>query len=283
MGQRAPSIRPDRRRRRVRVLVLRPAALPLERLRRPRPVRARGLPGQGPVQRGDPARRRVRRAHLQRLRRQVKKIELEDEGDNRDLAVADDRDRRPLRADSRGHAGDAATEDAAGRDLRGADPGVPGRPERWRRTARCRRPRWPSRSSSTRSSAPSTRAPRPRSRPGCSRRAIATDRPRRRPLGRDRQPRAVRRGRQPPAPRARHPGRGACPQFVKNTGVVFGALSERQGQLRGLIQNSGTVFATTARRNRRPRGDLHRAAHLPRRVARDAEPARGRSRARPTR
>ena len=38
-------------------------------------------------------------------------------------------------------------------------------------------------------------------------------------------------------------------QFVKNTGVVFGALSERQGQLRGLIQNSSTVFATTARRN----------------------------------
>ncbi len=41
----------------------------------------------------------------------------------------------------------------------------------------------------------------------------------------------------------------AVQQFVKNTGVVFGALSERQGQLRGLIQNSSTVFATTARRN----------------------------------
>ncbi len=41
----------------------------------------------------------------------------------------------------------------------------------------------------------------------------------------------------------------AVQQFVKNTGVVFGALSERQGQLRGLIANSGTVFATTAQRN----------------------------------
>jgi phospholipid/cholesterol/gamma-HCH transport system substrate-binding protein len=41
----------------------------------------------------------------------------------------------------------------------------------------------------------------------------------------------------------------AVQQFIKNTGVVFGALSERQGQLRGLVQNSGTVFATTARRN----------------------------------
>ena len=41
----------------------------------------------------------------------------------------------------------------------------------------------------------------------------------------------------------------AVQQFIKNTGVVFGALSERRGQLRGLIQNSSTVFATTARRN----------------------------------
>ncbi|MCE3266710.1 MAG: virulence factor Mce family protein [Solirubrobacterales bacterium] len=38
-------------------------------------------------------------------------------------------------------------------------------------------------------------------------------------------------------------------QFVRNTGVVFGALSERQGQLRGLIENSGAVFRTTAQRN----------------------------------
>ena len=41
----------------------------------------------------------------------------------------------------------------------------------------------------------------------------------------------------------------AVQQFIKNTGTVFGALSERQGQLRGLIQNSSTVFATTAQRN----------------------------------
>ena len=41
----------------------------------------------------------------------------------------------------------------------------------------------------------------------------------------------------------------AVSQFVKNTGVVFNALSERQGQLRGLIQNSATVFATTAQRD----------------------------------
>jgi phospholipid/cholesterol/gamma-HCH transport system substrate-binding protein len=42
---------------------------------------------------------------------------------------------------------------------------------------------------------------------------------------------------------------GAVSQVIRNTGEVFTALSERQGQLRGLIRNSGAVFATTARRN----------------------------------
>jgi len=42
---------------------------------------------------------------------------------------------------------------------------------------------------------------------------------------------------------------GAVSQVVRNTGEVFTALSERQGQLQGLIRNSGAVFATTARRN----------------------------------
>lgn len=41
----------------------------------------------------------------------------------------------------------------------------------------------------------------------------------------------------------------AVSQFINNTGVVFDALSERQGQLQGLIANSGTVFATTAQRD----------------------------------
>ncbi len=42
----------------------------------------------------------------------------------------------------------------------------------------------------------------------------------------------------------------ATRQLVKNTGEVFQALSERQGQLQGLIRNSNTVFTTTAARNR---------------------------------
>ncbi len=41
----------------------------------------------------------------------------------------------------------------------------------------------------------------------------------------------------------------AVTQFVSDGGEVFEALSERQGQLRGLIENANTVFATTAERN----------------------------------
>ncbi len=41
----------------------------------------------------------------------------------------------------------------------------------------------------------------------------------------------------------------AVSQFVRDGGTVFEALSERQGQLSGLIRNSEAVFSTTARRN----------------------------------
>ena len=41
----------------------------------------------------------------------------------------------------------------------------------------------------------------------------------------------------------------ATSKLIRNTGVVFGALSERQGQLRSLIRNSNEVWGTTARRN----------------------------------
>ena len=42
----------------------------------------------------------------------------------------------------------------------------------------------------------------------------------------------------------------AVRRLVHDGGTVFEALSERQGQLRGLIENSEAVFSTTARRNR---------------------------------
>ena len=41
----------------------------------------------------------------------------------------------------------------------------------------------------------------------------------------------------------------AVSRLVKNTGVVFDALTERQGQLRSLIENTNAVFQTTAARN----------------------------------
>jgi phospholipid/cholesterol/gamma-HCH transport system substrate-binding protein len=43
---------------------------------------------------------------------------------------------------------------------------------------------------------------------------------------------------------------GAVRRLISNTGVVFGALTERGDQLRGLIENSNLVFATTAARDR---------------------------------
>ena len=42
---------------------------------------------------------------------------------------------------------------------------------------------------------------------------------------------------------------GATRRLVRNTGEVFSALSERRGQLRGLIRNSNRVWETTARRD----------------------------------
>src|SRR5829696_6954160 len=43
---------------------------------------------------------------------------------------------------------------------------------------------------------------------------------------------------------------GAVRRLISNTGVVFGALTERGDQLRGLIENSNRVFETTAQRDR---------------------------------
>ena len=81
----------------LRALVLRPGAVPVDRLRRPDPAEARGLPLRGPVRRGDPARPGVGRADLRRLGRQG-------EGDRarrRGRRGGDDRAAAALRADPR--------------------------------------------------------------------------------------------------------------------------------------------------------------------------------------
>ena len=69
---------------------------------------------------------------------------------------------------------------------------------------------------------------------------------------------------------SQQPGRQ---QLVRDGGEVFQALSERQGQLRGLIQNSNAVFSTTAHRNQELAEHLPDPADLPARVARDARRA----------
>ncbi len=154
--------------RRLRAVVLRHPALPLDHLRRPDPVQGEALRDQGPLQRGDPAGPAVRRAHLRRLGRQG--------AGHRPRAQR--RSRRWPRSTSTTstaplpsrHAGDPAHQDAARRDLHRTDSRqlatAPSSPT----AAPCPRRRSPNRSSSTRSSAPSTPKPAPPSRPGSRKR-----------------------------------------------------------------------------------------------------------------
>ena len=72
-------------------------------------------------------------------------------------------------------------------------------------------------------------------------------RPRARPQRRARQPRPVRRGRRAARRHPQPPGGRGHAAWSRNTGVVFDALTERDGQLRSLIENSNT------RVRRRPR------------------------------
>ena len=53
---------------------------------------------------------------------------------------------------------------------------------------------------------------------------------------------------------------GRDARLVRDTGAVFDALTERQGQLRELIANSNRVFETTAARDARAGRDLPRPA-----------------------
>ena len=92
----------------------------------------------------------------------------------------------------------------------------------------------------------------------------------------------VRRGHRDARGHPQPPG-GRGQRLISNSGVVFGALTERQGQLRSLIQNSNRVFATTAARDRELQETLRRAADLRGRVARDGRAAWRSSRATPTR
>ena len=127
-------------------------------------------------------------------------------------------------------------------------PGSRDAPNRCPRAARWPSRRSPTPSSSTRSSARSTPTRARRSRPGCRsrRRGSAA-------TGATSTTRSATSARSPRTPRGWSTSstarRARSRSLVSNTGVVFDALSERDGQLRSLIENSNRVFQATASRD----------------------------------
>ena len=97
---------------------------------------------------------------------------------------------------------------------------------------------------------------------------------RRRLLGRDREPRR----RSPTSSSARcgcsTAQDAAVTRFVRDGGEVFAALSERQGQLRGLIENANDRLRDDRGAQRGPGDGVHDLPDLPARVADDPEPPR---------
>jgi ABC-type transporter Mla subunit MlaD len=55
---------------------------------------------------------------------------------------------------------------------------------------------------------------------------------------------------------------GAVRGLIANTGVVFAALTERDGQLRSLIENSNTRVRDDRGARRAAQGGVHRAADV---------------------
>ena len=161
----------------------------------------------------------------------------------------DDPARLALRAAALRRQGDPAPEDAAGRDLRRADARHQGGRTRSPRAVGCARRRSRRPSSSTRSSARSTRARATAFQVWMQTQAQAI-----KGHGRDVNDALGNLG--PFAEDASvavdilNRQEGALRRLISNTGVVFGALTERGDQLRGLIENSNAVFATTAARDR---------------------------------
>ena len=229
MGQRAPSAGQIADRGRVRVLVLRSAALPLERLRRAGPVQARRATGSR--SRSNEATQLAVESDV-RISNvsvgKVKEIELEDEGENRDLALATIEVDEPLRADARGHPGDPAPEDAARRDVRGADSGRHGRARRVPEGGSLPRAQVSDAVQLDEIFRTFDERTRAAFRVWMQQLGARDGGAGRRPLRRDREPGALRRGHEPPAARARHPGAGRL-ALRPNTGVVFSALSRAPG------------------------------------------------------
>ena len=155
MQKQAPSVGRHPRDGGLRALVLRPAAVPVARVRRPDAAQAEGLPRQGPVPARPGSSPGGRRPDLRRPGRQGQ----EDRGQpEQSRSRRRARDRGEVRADAAGHAGDPAPEDAAGRDVRRADARQPRAAPDVAEGGTLPRGQSRRRSSSTRSSARSTRA-----------------------------------------------------------------------------------------------------------------------------
>ena len=246
-----------------------PGAVPVDRLRRPAAAEAGGLSLHGPVQGGDPARAGVRRADLGRLGRQG-------EVDRAWTTTGSPTRRSRSTARTRRFPTDTRAilrqKTLLGETYVELTPGAEDGPIAARRAATCRRRRSPRRSSSTRSSAPSTPAPAQAFKAWMQGSAAALNGRGPGPLGRDRRARPVRRADQPRRCGCSTASSTRSRELIRSGGDVFQALSERQGQLRGLIENSNAVFQTTARRNADLEQTFQILPDFPARVARDARP-----------
>ena len=77
--------------------------------------------------------------------------------------------------------------------------------------------------------------------------------------------------------------RAPCSRLVRNTGVVFSALTQNEAQLHNLITNSADVFDATQKEKEALAADLPDLPDVPRRVQGDVRRAWRRSRRTPTR
>ena len=231
----------------------------------PVPLKPKGYRVSASFARGVAARDGGRRADLRRPGRQGQG----DRARRGDRPLdRDDRARREVRAAALRRAGDPAPEDAARRDLRGADARAPSARASSPRAAGCPRAPCPRRSSWTRSCARSTRETRAAFQEWMQTQAEAIDGPRPRRQRRARQPRPVRRGRRPSSSTSSTARSRPCGALISNTGVVFEALTERDGQLRELIENSNTRVRDDGVARPRAAGGVRRAADVRARVAR---------------
>ena len=170
--QAGPQHRPDPHHGRVRAVLLRDPGVPVAVLRRLGAAAARGLPGEGRVPGGHPARPGGRGADLRRARSARSKTLEPNETDR--AHRRGDRDRLPLRADPEDTRAILRQKTLLGETYVELSPGEPAarhgdmlRPT----AATCRAARWRRRSSSTRSCARSTRTRASASPPGSTSRA----------------------------------------------------------------------------------------------------------------